>query len=187
LNVFKRLRALGLREEPQPAKLNIMVNGGLRFTLVGDSAISAYCRDNTLKGKHFEVMLKERKAAVGGGAAEVDLEEYGVRIKIRREQMMDNLHHQIVETLAKWNTMPKSFRYIKRFSFRSAKHGDIVFDASLVRENRKDSRGNYIQSLTFAEAGIMKQPAGLQCTRKEVEIIASMYVAKIHIDYTVSI
>jgi hypothetical protein len=170
LNVIKHLRSIGLTEEPQETKLNIMVAGGLRFTLVGDGVIRDYCRDNTLKGKPFHVIKKTKKLATASAAAagvagtaaptisEIDLNEYGVRIKIRREQMMDNLHHQIVETLAKWNTIPKSFRYIKRFSFKSAKHGDIVFDASLVRENRKDSRGNYIQSLTFGEAGIMKQP-----------------------------
>jgi predicted NAD-dependent protein-ADP-ribosyltransferase YbiA (DUF1768 family) len=166
LNVIKHLRSIGLTEEPQETKLNIMVAGGLRFTLVGDGVIRDYCRDNTLKGKPFHVIKKTKKlaapvsAAAGAATAisEIDLNEYGVRIKIRREQMMDNLHHQIVETLAKWNSLPKSFRYIKRFSFRSAKHGDIVFDASLVRENRKDARGNYVQAVTFAEAGIMKQP-----------------------------
>lgn len=167
LNVFKRLRALGLREEPQPAKLNIMVNGGLRFTLVGDSAISAYCRDNTLKGKHFEVMLKERKAVVGGGAAEVDLEEYGVRIKLRNELVLPKDDPRVLEALAKWASLPKAFRHIKRFSFTSSVHTGLQFDASIVRENRKDARGQYMRTTTFLEAAIPKQPM-----RYEMEVEA---------------
>ncbi len=58
LNVIKHLRNMGLREEVQAPKLNIMVAGGLRFTLVGDGVISAYCKDNTLRGKPFHVILK---------------------------------------------------------------------------------------------------------------------------------
>ena len=55
LNAIKHLRSMGLQEDPQPPKLNIMISGGLRFTLVGEGTIQAYCRDNTLKGKPFSV------------------------------------------------------------------------------------------------------------------------------------
>ena len=41
LAVVKYLRILGLREEPQAPKLNIMVSGGLRFTLVGEGVVQA--------------------------------------------------------------------------------------------------------------------------------------------------
>ena len=39
LQVIQHLRVLGLREESQPTKLNIMVAGGLRFTLVDEGII----------------------------------------------------------------------------------------------------------------------------------------------------
>ena len=102
LNVIKHLRGMGLMEEPQVPKLNIMVAGGLRFTLVGEGAVSAYCRDNTLKGKPFHVVLKEKKASGAEGVSEVDLKEYGVRIKVRRELPLVKDDTRVLEALSKW-------------------------------------------------------------------------------------
>lgn len=157
LNVIKYLRQLGLKEEPEPPKLNIMVEGGLRFTLVGEGVIQAYCRDNTLKGKPFHVILKEKKITGSGGPSEVDLNEYGVRIKIRRESPLSKDYPRVVSALSKWTNLPKSFRYIERFSFVSTTH-NIRFDASFVRENKKDVRGQYIRATTFTGAAISSQP-----------------------------
>lgn len=156
LNVVKYLRTYGLTEEPQPPKLNIMVSGGLRFTIVGEGAIQAYCNDNTIRGKVYHVILKEKRHAAG--ATDVDLNEYGVRIKIRRELPLAKDDPRVMEAVAKWMTLPKSFRYIQRFSFTSLHHKGIVFDASFLRENKKDARGNYIQTTTFQGANITKQP-----------------------------
>ena len=166
LNVIKHLRGLGLTEEPQVPKLNIMVAGGLRFTLVGEGVIASYCRDNTLKGKPFHVVLKEKKMSVAG--SEVDLKDYDVRIKIRRELPLVKDDPRILEALSKWASLPKSFRYMKRFSFTSMHHKGIQFDASFVRENKKDSRGSYIQHTTFTGAQISKQPIHYEM---EVEVL----------------
>lgn len=169
LNVMKHLRNLGLAEEPQETKLNIMVTGNLRFTLVGEKVISAYCKDNTLKGKPFHVIKKEKKLATAGGLTEVDFNEYDVRIKLRRELPMDPLNHQVVDALANWAKLPKSFRYIKRYQFKSTTHAGIVFDASLVRSSRKDVRGAYITSMTFLDSGLSRQPIQYEM---EVEALA---------------
>lgn len=167
LNVIKHLRAIGLVEEPQEEKLNIMVAGGLRFTVVGDAAVRAYCRDNSLTGKKFHVIKKTKKMATAEGMTEVDLKEYDVRIKIRREQLLDRTNFQVVEALAKWNTLPKSFRYIKRFQFKSSTHEGIVFDASLVRESKKNTAGGYVTSVNFNATQIMRSPL-----RYEMEVEA---------------
>jgi SAM-dependent methyltransferase len=167
LNVIKYLRAIGLVEEPQEEKLNIMVAGGLRFTVVGDAAVRAYCRDNSLSGKKFHVIKKTKKMATADGMTEVDLKEYDVRIKIRREQLLDRTNHQVVEALSKWNTLPKSFRYIKRFQFKSSTHEGIVFDASLVRESKKNTAGGYVTSVNFNATQIMRSPM-----RYEMEVEA---------------
>jgi hypothetical protein len=158
LSVIKHLRAIGLVEEPQEEKLNIMVGGGLRFTIVGDAAVRAYCRDNTLAGKKFHVIKKTKKMATVEGMTEMDMKDYDVRIKIRREQLLDRTNHQVVEALSKWSTLPKSFRYMKRFQFKSGVHEGIVFDASLVRESRKNTAGGYITSVNFNATQIMKSP-----------------------------
>lgn len=169
LNVMKHLRGLGLAEEPQETKLNIMVPGGLRFTLVGEKVISAYCKDNTLKGKPFHVIKKEKKLATAGGLTEVDLNEYDVRIKLRRELPMDPMNHQVAEALANWARLPKSFRYIKRYQFKSTTHAGIVFDASLVRSSRKDARGAYIPATNFLDSGLLRVPIQYEM---EVEALA---------------
>jgi len=167
LNAIKHLRSMGLQEDPQPPKLNIMISGGLRFTLVGEGTIQAYCRDNTLKGKPFFCILKDKKQASAKGPSEIDLPEYGVRIKLRREIPLSKDDPRVVDAVSRWASLPKAFRYMQRFSFTSLHWKGLQFDASFVRENRKDPRGNYIQATTFTNAGIVKQP-----THYELEVEA---------------
>jgi len=158
LNIVKYLRSLGLTESPQPPKLNILTASGLRFSLVGSGVIEQYCNDNTLKGKPFHVILKEKKAAGPGGSSEAELKDYDVRIKVRREITLPVTDQRVAEALGKWAMLPKAFRYIQRYSFTSLHHKGIQFDASFVHENKKDRRGNYVQSTTFLGAAINKQP-----------------------------
>lgn len=168
LNVIQSLRRLGLKEDPQPPKLNIMIAGGMRFSLIGEGVIQAYCKDNTLKGKPFVCILKDKKQAEKAkGPSEVDLPEYGVRIKLRREIPLSRDDPRILDAVSRWTSLPKSFRYIQRFSFTSLHWKGIQFDMSFVRQNKKDTRGNYIQATTFAGAAIPKQP-----TRYEIEVEA---------------
>lgn len=164
LQTLKYLRSLGFAEVEEDTKLNIMVEGGLRFTLVGDGLISEYCKDDSLKGKPFEILLKERKT-VAGGVAEIDLREYGVRIKARRETVLAKDHSRVADVLPSWSTIQKSFRQISRYTFTSAQHKGVRFDLSIVRESKKDGRGSYIPSTTFTGAQITKQPL-----RYEVEV-----------------
>jgi hypothetical protein len=173
LDVIKHLRSIGLSEEPQETKLNIMTANGLRFTIVGEGPIRNYCKNDSLRGLPFMVMLKEKKAATAAGLAEVDMNEYGVRIKLRREILLDATNHRVAEALAQWSKLPKSFRYIKRFTFRSTTHQNIVFDASIVKESKKDTRGGYITSTTFVGAQVMKQP-----THYEIEVEAKAGAAQ---------
>ncbi len=167
LNIVKYLRSLGLQETVQAPKLNIMVAGGLRFTLVGEGVVSAYCRDNTLRGKPFHVVKKDKKITTTG-ISETDLKEYGVRIKLRRELPLSMDDPYVIDALSRWSSLPKSFRYIQRFSFTSGQHKGIQFDLSFVRENVKDRRGQYVQSSTFTGANISKQPIHYEA---EVEVI----------------
>ena len=167
LNAIKHLRNMGLQESPQAPKLNIMVSGGLRFTLIGEGTVQAYCRDNTLKGKPFFCILKDKKQAGAKGQSEIDLPEYGVRVKLRREIPLSKDDPRVVDAVSRWASLPKAFRYMQRFSFTSLHWKGLQFDASFVRENRKDTRGNYIQATTFNNAGIVKQP-----THYELEVEA---------------
>ena len=167
LQTLKYLRSLGFAEVEEDTKLNIMLDGGLRFTLVGDGLISEYCKDDSLKGKPYEILLKERKT-VAGGVAEIDLKEYGVRIKARRETVLAKDHSRVADVLPNWATIPKSFRQISRYTFTSAQHKGVRFDLSIVRESRKDGRGSYTPATTFTGAQITKQPLHYEV---EVEVL----------------
>lgn len=159
LDIIQHLRNLGLQEDPQPPKLNILVGNGLRFTLVGESVIQEFCKDNSLVGKPFHVVLKEKKRAGQTTISEVDWKEYGVRIKLRRELPLSYDDPRVLDAISRWPTLPKAFRYIKRYSFSSLQHKGIQFDLSLIRENKKDTRGDYIRAASFLSAEIPKQPA----------------------------
>ena len=156
LNILKQLRNLGYKEYQKIPTLNILLSNGLRFTIEGDELIQQYCKDNTLRGKEFRVMLKEKKV-LKSGASEVDIKEYGIRVKLRRELNLPNDDSRVQDALKKWASLPKAFRYIKRYSFVSTYQKGIQFDASFVRENKKDSRGSYIPTTSFNEAQIHKQ------------------------------
>ncbi len=170
LDVVQHLRSLGLQENPQPPKLNIMVAGGLRFTIVGEDQIQQYCMDNSLKGKLFHVIRKDKKRTGAGSESitEVDWREYGVRIKLRRETTLSIDDPRVREVLGRWATIPKSFRYIQRYSFTSLKHKGLQFDLSMVKQNQKDERGSFIQTTTFTTAEIVKQPMNYEV---EVEVL----------------
>ena len=154
-DAIQHLRSLGLKEEPQEVKLNISLPSGLRFTLVGEAVIQAYCKDNAIQGKPFHVILKDKHIV---GATEADLPEYGVRVKLRREFVVPLDDPRVAHALAKWSSTPKTFRYMTRFRFTSTKYLGIVFDASFVKSNPTDKRGSYIPSTTFLGAGITRQP-----------------------------
>ncbi len=170
LDIMQHLRSLGLQENAQPPKLNIMVAGGLRFTIVGEDQIQQYCMDNSLKGKLFHVIRKDKKRTGLGSESltEVDWKEYGVRIKLRRETTLSIDDPRVREVVSRWATVPKSFRYIQRYSFTSLKHKGLQFDLSMVKQNEKDERGAFIQAATFTSAEIVKQPMNYEV---EVEVV----------------
>lgn len=170
LDIMQHLRSLGLQENPQPPKLNIMVAGGLRFTLVGEGVIQEFCKDNSLKGKPFHVIRKDKKQTGMGpnSVTEVDWKEYGVRIKLRRETALSLDDPRVREVVSRWATISKSFRYIQRYSFTSLKHKGLQFDLSIIKQSQKDEKGHYIQSTSFTNAEIVKQPMNYEA---EVEVL----------------
>jgi hypothetical protein len=153
LDVMKYLQSIGLQNDatPLPPKLNILVSGGLRFTLVGDAVIAAYCRDNSLKDKPFHVIRKNKQ--ISKDASDVNLKEYDTRVKARNEIMLPKNNPSVVQVLQRWESEPKAFRYIQRYTYESLK--GIKYDLSCIRENEWDHRKHaYKQVLTYAEAGL---------------------------------
>lgn len=158
LDTVARLRAVGLREQPQQPKLNILMPGGLRFTIVGTGSIQEYCERNDITKVPFTVMKKDRRMTKTKDDDQVDLVDYGVRIKLRREENLDRRDARVVEMVGKWAKTPKRFRYIKRYTFLGPENSGLRFDLSLVRESSKDSKGDYIGAESFKMADILRKP-----------------------------
>ena len=114
--VAQRLRSKGLRELSQEDRLTISTPEHIRFTISSIGVIQQYCRDDTLNGKPFVAMIKDRTTQ----DAQIDLEDYEVRIKTRREILMANSEVAIQDMFKRWPEQKKAFRMMRRWSFEES-------------------------------------------------------------------
>lgn len=150
LETANRLRAKGYNGVPQQDRLNVCLPDQIRFTLTNIGLIEQYCRDNKMNGKPFISMIKDRTS---GPESNVDLREYDIRIKARRELAMDKSDPRVVDLLAKWDSLRKAFRLIRRWTFQGE---GIKFDMSMVRSTPRDPRGEFKWVRKFQDFNIRK-------------------------------
>jgi predicted NAD-dependent protein-ADP-ribosyltransferase YbiA (DUF1768 family) len=170
LAVAKRLQSKGLTALPQEDRLNIVTPEHLRFTLTGMGTIEAYCRDNVLEGKPYEVMVKDR----AGVESNLDLDEYDTRVKVRREIPLTAEDATVQEMLKNWDSQRKAFRLIRRWTYLDEK-GGIRYDLSMVRSTTTDDRGRPQWQNTFAQVSINRRPIQYEV---EVELLRPEEVGK---------
>ena len=165
LGVAQRLKAKGYTALPQEDKMNIITPQQVRFTVTGMGAIEAYCRDDTLEGKAFEAMTKER----AGVESNLDIASYGVRMKVRRENPLEKDDPTVRDMLNNWLGQRKAFRILRRWTFVGK---GVRFDLSMVRSTARSSKGDFIwQSRFQPDKGgkdITKEPAFYEI---EVELL----------------
>ena len=154
LSVAQRLSAKGFEALPQEDKMNIITPQQYRFTLTGMAAIEDYCHDDALEGKQYEVMMKQR----AGEESNVDIKDYGVRIKARREEPLAKDDVTVRDLLNGWATQRKAFRILRRWTFMNREKG-VRFDLSMVRSSPKGPRGDFIWQSRFQPRDITKEPA----------------------------
>ena len=148
--IAKRLKNRGYTSVTQEDKLNIITPKHVRITLSGLGVIQQYCRDDRLSGRTFSAIIKDRTAQ----NATLDLEEYGVRIKARRERELGDKDPDVTELLDQWKVQQKAFRLLRRWTFR----GDgIRFDLSMVRQTKKNVRGEFRWQTKFTQNDISKE------------------------------
>jgi predicted NAD-dependent protein-ADP-ribosyltransferase YbiA (DUF1768 family) len=124
----------------------------VRITLNGLGVIQQYCRDDRLVGRTFSAMIKDRTAR----DANLNLEDYGVNIKCRRERELDEKDPEIIELLGQWPVEQKAFRLLRRWTFRGQ---GIRFDLSMVRQTKRNARGEFRWVSKFAQQDISIEPA----------------------------
>jgi predicted NAD-dependent protein-ADP-ribosyltransferase YbiA (DUF1768 family) len=160
LNVAQRLKSKGYEGISQEDRLNILTPEKLRFTLTGMGNITEYCKRDSLEGMGYEVMVKDR----AGEESNLDIPEYGVRAKVRREVKLSETDPSVVEMFKRWPTQRKAFRYIKRWSFQG---NGVRYDISMVRTSPLDAKGAYKWQTQFLQTDIMRQPVNYEI---EVEL-----------------
>jgi len=148
--IAKRLKNRGYTSVTQEDTLNIITPKHVRITLSGLGVIQQYCRDDRLSGRTFSAMIKDRTAQ----NATLDLEEYGVRIKARRERVLGEKDPDISELLDQWKVQQKAFRLLRRWTFRGE---GIRFDLSMVRQTKKNVRGEFRWQTKFTQNDISKE------------------------------
>ena len=150
--VAARLRAKGYEPLAQEDRLNILLPEHIRATIVGSGLIQQYCRDDTLSGKPFVAMIKDRTFI----ESNLDLDEYDTRVKIRRELEIAPDDARMRDVLERWPVQRKAFRLIRRWSFAGK---GVQFDLSIVRSTRTDARGDFKWVRSFKEHNFLKEPA----------------------------
>jgi hypothetical protein len=149
LNVAKRLRTKGYSSLPQGDILTVTTKDNVRFSLNGLGIIQQYCRDDTMSGKPYVALIKDRAVK----AQNVDVDEYGFRIKSRREIPLASDDASVKKLFESWAEVPKAFRLIRRWTFEDA---GIRIDMSIVKSTKKLSGGNYKWQKKYRDQDIMQ-------------------------------
>ena len=159
LHIAQRLRDRGFEVLPQDDRLSIITPSFIRLTLQGLGVIQGYCKDNSLKGKPYTAMFKDRAFP----ESNLDLNEYNMRFKVRREEDLSADDPRIVALLNNWETQRKAFRLIRRWTFRGK---GIRIDMSMVRQTpHMPGKTEYDWATTFLQHNIFKD-----VPRYEVEV-----------------
>jgi hypothetical protein len=158
LQIAQRLRTKGFEVLPQDDYLNIITPNHIRFSLQGLGVLQNYCKDDTLKGKIFTAMFKDRAFQ----ESNIDIKEYDVRIKVRREEELSNDDPRVLQLSNAWEAQKKAFRLIRRWSFKGK---GIRIDMSMVRQTPTLPTGQYQWTSRFLDKNVL-----VEMPRYEVEV-----------------
>lgn len=159
LQIAQRLRNKGFEVIPQDDRLSIITPNHIRLSLLGLGVLQQYCKDDTLEGKPFSAMFKDRAFP----DSNLDLKEYDIRFKIRREEDLSPSDPRVAVLLTNWDKQKKAFRLIRRWTFRGK---GIRIDMSMVRQTPNiPGRGEFQWSTSFQQNNVFNE-----VPRYEVEV-----------------
>lgn len=161
LSISQYLRNKGFEAIPQDDRLSILTPNQIRLSLQGLGVLQSYCKDDTLQGKAFTAMIKDRAFE----ESNLDLEEYDIRFKVRREEELSDTDPRVLSLVASshWQRLPKAFRLIRRWSFTRK---GIRVDMSVVRQTATNPQtGQFLRTLRFQDQHLFQQ-----LPRYEVEV-----------------
>jgi hypothetical protein len=155
LRVVSRLKSKGYEPIPLDDRLTVsivsnpdtaVISDKVRFTLNGTGHIAQYCEDDTMAGKPFIAIIKDRTITLDKNkASSIDINEYDVRVKGRREIELKNDDPRVLDALKNWSTKRKYFRLIKRWTFKTPSNSGLIFDLSMTRSTKRSDKGSTSQ------------------------------------------
>jgi SAM-dependent methyltransferase len=159
LQIAQRLRNKGFEVIPQDDRLSIITPNHIRLSLQGLGVLQQYCKDDVLQGKAFTAMFKDRAFP----DSNIDLKEYDIRFKIRREEELSQNDPRVVALIDNWENQKKAFRLIRRWTFQGK---GIRIDMSMVRQTRNiPGKGEYAWVTSFLQNNVLQE-----LPRYEVEV-----------------
>jgi hypothetical protein len=148
MEVAQRLTSKGYTALPQEDHIKVITPEQMRFTIVGISSIEEYCRSDSMETAPFEVIIKDRT----GKEDTVDIDEYGIRVKVRRELPLSNTDVDVKAMLRGWAGKKKAFRILRRWTFVGE---GLRYDLSMVRSTPM-KRGQFDWQTSFKQRDLMK-------------------------------
>ena len=148
MEVAQRLTSKGYTALPQEDHIKVITPEQMRFTIVGISSIEEYCRTDSMETAPFEVIVKDRT----GKEDTVDIDEYGIRVKVRRELPLSNTDVDVKAMLKGWSGKRKAFRILRRWTFVGE---GLRYDLSMVRSTPM-KRGQFDWQTSFKQRDLTK-------------------------------
>ena len=155
-NVMKRLKGI-FKTTTTSENLDIFYQyakdkqSNIRVTINGIESIRKYCKTNNLKNISNVSFLKKGQISVGGNKLRpINNNNYNLRFNIKEEDIVRN-ESDISNVMLDWNKKLKTFRYKKRYSFKSP---DNLFQFDLTIVKSSNIRVSYLDSKTMKKKNV---------------------------------
>ena len=143
-NVVKKLISLGFTRKPVVSSLNVLLNNGFRVSVTGEQNVYQYCNNGRLTDKMLESMEKKTRDDIVDFA---EANEYPFRIVMSTEQPVSDSERESIKT--SFNSIDKSYRYIRRVSFTHENYPYLVIDMSTVKQSSPNQNSSFLNSGIF--------------------------------------
>ncbi len=129
----------------------------IRVELNSMTTIQKYCKTNSLpsqelKANRIKFLKKKNKIANEEKLFPIDYYNFEFRVNYKQEDKMNIKSNQVKNILEDWNTSRKTFRLLKRYSFRHATY-PFRIDCSIVKSSSKN-RGYLIPTWNIHESEV---------------------------------
>ena len=151
--IISRLKGLDYLEEIHEEQLDIRCDGSnIRMSITNLDDITQYCNSNEISNMDLEFIKKTR---IDEFTKSLDINEYGIRINMKNEEILDNTDKEVETLIMNQKTKKKSFRLKKRISFTTP---DNLFryDLTVLKESDKNPDGSYKLSSSLLNSNVLR-------------------------------